>query len=165
MGGGTGERTLADLVPDRIWWAMAQLVVAFAVLIAWRARRFGGPVAEPQSVELPGSLLVRARGDLYRRTRSHRRAAQQLQADADRRLRRVVGLPLGGPLPVLEVAARLGVPAPEVERLLIQPADPQDADAVVALAAQLDELVRRADPSLPTDPRDASDFRRQGVSP
>jgi hypothetical protein len=138
-----GERTLTGLIPDRVWWALAQLGVAFALYVQWRARRFGRPVPEAQPVELPGSLLVRARGDLYRRSRSHRRAARDLQHHAGRRLRAGLGIPDDGPLPVGEVAARLGVEPERVTRLLVAPPAADRADDLTALTDELDDLLAR----------------------
>lgn len=146
VAGEGGSVTLADLVPDRVWWALAQLGVAFAVYVSWRARRFGRPVPEAQPVDLPGSLLVRARGELYRRSRSHERVAVALQRDADRRVRRLLGLPLEGPLPVPEVAARSGLPDDEVRRLLVQPPAVARTRDATRLAQQLDDLVERLTP-------------------
>lgn len=83
-----GSQTLADLVPSAAKWATWQLLVAFAVFVAWRATRFGRPVLEPQPVQLPGSLLVRATGELHRRSGGHSHAADRLRSHLDRRLRR-----------------------------------------------------------------------------
>lgn len=151
--GGSGTATLADLVPDRVWWAFGQLGVAFALYLLWRARRFGRPVSEPQVVALPGSLLVRARGDLYRRSRSHERVAAELRRDAERRIRRHLGLTPEAPLPVAELAARTGRPDHEVERLLVRPPPSRRARDVEALAVELDRLLE------PLEPRDALDAR------
>jgi hypothetical protein len=147
VAGATGDLTPLDLVPPQVWWALAQLAVAFGVYVAWRARRFGRPVPEAQPVELPGSLLVRARGDLYRRSRSHARAATQLRRRTEAVLRSRAGLPPAGPFPVAEVAARLGMPPAELEQALAPPGDrapgPRD---LTAYAAGLDALVDRLGP-------------------
>lgn len=147
-----GDRTLVDLIPERVWLAVAQLVVAFALYVAWRGRRFGRPVPDTSPVELPGSLLVQARGDLYRRNRARARVADELRCDVERQLRRRLGVPAGEPLPVDEVARRLGVPAPDVDRLLNRPV-PADSDgAVLGFAVALDELLRRLDPDASPTP-------------
>lgn len=145
-----GERDLLDLVPERVWWALGQLGVAFACFVAWRARRFGRPVEEPQPVELPGSLLVRARGELYRRGRSHGAVAARLQGEARRRVRDELGLPPDAPLPVARAASVLGAPPAEVERLLVAPppASGRTSD-LVAYAGDLDRLVAPLDPAHP----------------
>jgi hypothetical protein len=149
VAGEDGELTLADLVPRRVWWAIAQLAVAFAVYVLWRARRFGRPVVEPQLVALPGSLLVRARGDLYRRSRSHQLVAAELRRDVERRIRRHLDLPPGGPLPTDEVATRSGLSPSEVERLLTGPTTASRARDVNRLAEELDDLLERLDRETP----------------
>lgn len=81
-GGGTGgTETLADLIPQSVKLAIAQLGVGFALMVLWRARRLGAPVREPQLVRLPGSELVVAVGHLLHRTGSRRRAAELLRGD------------------------------------------------------------------------------------
>jgi hypothetical protein len=155
VAGESGDTTLADLVPGRVWWAIAQLGVAFAVYVLWRARRFGRPVPEPQPVALPGSLLVGARGDLYRRGRSHQRVAGDLRRDAEHRVRRQLRLGADGPLPVAEIAARSGLEPAEVERLLVAAPPSARPGDVIRLAADLDRLLDRLEPET-RDPRGAS---------
>lgn len=88
-----GERSLGDLIPTPVRWLGWQLVVAFGIYLFWRARRFGGVVLEPQLVEMPGSLLVRASGELGRRSKGHSQAAARLRRDLERRLRSEHRLP------------------------------------------------------------------------
>lgn len=83
-----GSRDLLDLVPSSAIWSAWQLIVALAIYLFWRARRFGDPVTEPQPVKLPGSLLVRATGELHRRGAGYAQASVDLRADLDRRVRR-----------------------------------------------------------------------------
>jgi hypothetical protein len=82
-----GSKDLIDLIAVPARWTGIQLLVAFGIYVIWRARRFGRPVAEPQPVELPGSLLVRAAGELQRRTAGHDRSDQVLRTDFERKLR------------------------------------------------------------------------------
>ncbi|MBW3601763.1 MAG: DUF4350 domain-containing protein, partial [Actinobacteria bacterium] len=90
---GAGDTTLADLLPRPVGLALAQLALAFAVVVAWRARRLGRPVSEPQAVELAGSALVVAVGNLLRRGRNAGHAARLLRADLRRSLGERLGLP------------------------------------------------------------------------
>ena len=73
---GGGERTLLDLVAPNVWAFLAQLLVAFLVLVLWRARRLGTPVAEPQPVAVAGSELVAAVGTLLDRSGSPQHAGR-----------------------------------------------------------------------------------------
>src|SRR6266581_6954843 len=73
-------------VAPRVRLAMWQLVVAFAVLVLWRARRLGRPVAEAQPVQIPGSELVVAVGNLLQRARGRGQAAGLLTDDLRRTL-------------------------------------------------------------------------------
>lgn len=88
---GRGTKTLADLVALRVRLALIQLAVAFVVVLAWRSRRLGRPVVEPQPVELAGSELVVAVGHLLQRARRRDRAAAILRHD----LRRTLAMRLG----------------------------------------------------------------------
>ena len=87
--GTAGRRTLGDLVSPRVraaWW---QLAIAFAVLALWRSRRLGRPVPERRPVELAGSELVVAVGELLHRTGNRARAAEVLRADLRRHCERL----------------------------------------------------------------------------
>ena len=99
-----GTRTLGDLVPSWAGWVAWQLVAAFALFVVWRIRRFGHPVPEPQPVELPASLLVRATGELRRRSGAVPEASDVLRRDLEQRLRRQ--LKVSPETPTVELAAR-----------------------------------------------------------
>lgn len=88
-----GQRTLGDLIHPRVVSALVQLGVAFLFLAAWRGRRLGRPVAEPQPVSLPASELVVAVGNLLQRSRNRDHAAKLLAADLRRTLCERLGLP------------------------------------------------------------------------
>ena len=104
----SGSRTLGDLIPSAAKWASAQLLVAFGLYVLWRAPRFGRPVAEPQPVELPGSLLVRATGELHRRSRGHAEASQALRNHVGRRVRKQLRASPELPMPDLVQVAAAG---------------------------------------------------------
>ena len=81
---GAGDDGLLDLIPDGVSRALLQLTIAFVLFAAWRARRLGRPVAEPQPVAVAGSELVAAVGNLLDRTRSPGHAARLLREDLHR---------------------------------------------------------------------------------
>jgi hypothetical protein len=102
-----GSKTLSDLIPTGAKWAAWELLAACVLFILWRARRFGQPVSEAQPVELPGSLLVRATGELRRRSGGHAEASCLLRADLEQRLRR--RLTVSPDVPVADVATQAAV--------------------------------------------------------
>ncbi|MCP4221946.1 MAG: DUF4350 domain-containing protein [Actinomycetia bacterium] len=132
-----GSKTLSDLIPTSARWTGIQLLVAFGLYVVWRSRRFGRPVAEPQPVELPGSLLVRAAAELQRRTGGHGRADQILRTDFDRQLRR--RLKVSPELPVDELISMIseatGHDRAIVARALIAPRANTRQDLIDLMAA------------------------------
>jgi len=135
------QPSLLDEIPVGVRFAFLQLIVVF-VLYAWaRGRRVGEPVSEPQPVDIDGSELVLAVGDLLARTKSPERSAAVLRTDVCRRLASRVGL-AGDADPHLvatTVAARTGGDADEIARLLAGPAPTTD-DGLIDLARRLDAL-------------------------
>lgn len=104
---GSGEDTLADLVAPGVKAALLQLAVAFVVYALWRARRLGQPIDEPQPVQIAGSELVGAVGELLQQTRSPDRAATVLRDDLRRGLCSLLGLAVDtSPDVVASVTAR-----------------------------------------------------------
>ena len=94
VGAAEGDRSLADLVPDSVREALAQLLIAFVVFALWKGRRLGRPVAEMQPVEIAGSELVVAVGNLMQKAGRPEAAASQLRDDLRRDLTTRLGLPL-----------------------------------------------------------------------
>lgn len=142
---GSGEDSLLDLVPVGVRLAVIQLGVAFLALALWRGRRLGPPVVEPQPVELPGSELVVAVGNLYQHAAARRRAAEALRADLRRALAERLGLPttLRDEAVADAVALRLGdrVDRDRVLAALAGPAPGDDA-GLVRLSQELSALRR-----------------------
>ena len=104
---GGGRRTLWGLVSDRVKGGLWQLGVGFLVVVLWRARRLGRPVVESQPVELAGSELVVAVGNLMQVAKRRDHAAALLRAELRTDLTRRLGLPPdAAPDVVAEVAAR-----------------------------------------------------------
>jgi hypothetical protein len=140
-GGGTAG--LGDLIAPRVRLALWQLVVAFVLLALWRARRLGRPVAEPQPVQLPGSELVAAVGNLLQRAKGRGQAAGLLTDDLRRSLAERLGLPPSAPADQVAdaVAARTAVPRERVLRTLTQ-TTPGDEAELVALSQTIDTVRR-----------------------
>ena len=136
-----GDRSLAQLVPRRVWMVLAQLALAFLALAWWRSRRLGEPVVEADVVALPGSELVVAAGALAARAGHTDRTADVLRNDARRSLAERVGVDAATPIDVLDrlVCARTGSPSGTVGALLDGPR-PGDEAALVELATRLDRL-------------------------
>lgn len=87
-----GTQDPLSLLPLPVKLALAQLVGALLLYLWWRGRRFGRPPLEPLPVEIAGSELVVAVGDLMRRRSARQRAAGELRADTRRQLCRSLGL-------------------------------------------------------------------------
>lgn len=144
---GEGDRGLVDLIGRRWRLAGAQLVVAFGVLVLWRARRLGRPVLEPQPVPLAGSELVVAVGELLQRAKGREQAASVLRDDLRRWLAERLGLPPATPAEVVAEAVAAsagsgGVAADEVLGVLAA-GPPADEDGLVALAHAVESVRRR----------------------
>ncbi|MBP2706022.1 DUF4350 domain-containing protein [Microbispora sp. RL4-1S] len=139
-----GDRTLSDLIPDAVPWAVAQLVVAVAVVALWRGRRLGPVVVERLPVVVRAAETVEGRGRLYRARQARDRAALALRAATAERLRTRLGLARGAPPEEVAAAAaaRIGADPAHVRETLCGPVPPDDA-ALVALAGHLDTLERQ----------------------
>jgi Domain of unknown function (DUF4350) len=140
----TGEqRSLYDLVPDAVWWALVQLVVAVVLLALWRARRLGALVPEPLPVVVRATETIEGRGRLYRRSGARAKAAGGLRSATLGRLLPALGLPRASDAVTVaeSVAARSRLTSVEVGTLLYGAA-PADDGALVRLADHLDDLER-----------------------
>jgi Domain of unknown function (DUF4350) len=138
---GGGHRSLVDLIPGRVEGALAQIAVALVVVALWRGRRLGRPVIERQPVELPGSELVVAVGNLLHQGHRIDQAAAILRADLARTLADRVGVPARARLDVLAdaTAARTGVDRALVLATLAGP-PPGDEAALIGLAQAADHI-------------------------
>lgn len=92
-----GTMSPIELMPVGVKLGIVQLLAAFAIYAWWRARRLGAVMVEPMPVEIAGSELVVAVGDLLRRKGSPQRAADVLRSDARRELARRLGVPPDAP--------------------------------------------------------------------
>jgi hypothetical protein len=132
---------LVDLVPGRVEGALAQVAVALVVLAMWRGRRLGRPVIERQPVELPGSELVVAVGNLLHQGHRIDQATAILRADLARRLADRLGVPATARPDVLAdaTAARTGLD----RRLILATLaglPPADEAGLIALAQAADGI-------------------------
>jgi hypothetical protein len=116
----TGTQDPLTLLPLPVKLALAQLLGAFVLYLWWRTRRLGPPVAEQLPVEIAGSELVAAVGDLLRRRGNPQRAAATVRDDTRRLLCQRLGLgPGAAPAALVEiVAARTGREPAAVAALL-----------------------------------------------
>ncbi|GAA3753992.1 DUF4350 domain-containing protein [Plantactinospora mayteni] len=146
---------LWDAFPPWFWALLAQLALALLLVVLWRARRLGPPVAEPLPVTVPSAETVLGRGRLYQRARAYGPAAETLRAAALHRLTQSRGVPpdAGPDELAAAVAARTGRGAAEVHDLLYGPA-PETNQELLDLARALDDLAAASGTSLGTSPPD-----------
>lgn len=123
------RRSVTDLLPPRLKWAVLQLAIAVVAVALWRGRRFGRLVPERLPVVVRQSETVLGRARLYRRSRSSGRAAEALREGARDRLSRRLGFGPGQHRSALveSVAARTGRSAADVDALLYGAAPPSSA--------------------------------------
>ncbi|MGI5145303.1 DUF4350 domain-containing protein [Plantactinospora sp. CA-294935] len=145
---------LWDAFPPWFWALLAQLALALLLVVLWRARRLGPPVAEPLPVTVPAAETVLGRGRLYQRARAYGPAAETLRAAALHRLTQSRGVPSdAGPDELAAaVAARTGRGAAEVHDLLHGPA-PETNQELLDLARALDDLAASPGTAPPVQPR------------
>lgn len=142
---GEGRKGLGALVAPQVKLALAQLVAAFVVVTLARGRRLGQPEIERQPVELAGSELAEAVGQLLARSRGRgrARAAEVLRAELRRTVSERVGLPPDTAAGVVAevVAGRTAMSAAEVEQALVGPA-PNNEESLVRLAQAIEGIRR-----------------------
>ena len=138
---GGGRKELRDLVSRRVKDGLWQLLLAFAVFALWKARRLGRPVLEPQPVQIAGSELVVAVGNLLQQGRRREAAAAMLQSSLRRTMSERLGVPADAPADVFAAAAsaRTGV-EPSVVDAALSPVPPNDDAALVRLAQAVETL-------------------------
>jgi hypothetical protein len=137
------EQSFYSLVPDGVWWGLAQALIAVLLLMFWRARRLGPVVAEHLPVVVRAAETVEGRARLYRRARARDKAADSLRAGALRRLVPLLGLPRHArPAEVVDAVAARTRRTPPDPAALLYGAAPADDAALVRLANDLDALDR-----------------------
>lgn len=125
---GGGDAGLVDLVGTPVRAGLAQLLVAFVVVVAWRSRRLGRPVEEPQPVHIEGSELTRALGRLLAANRRPDRAAAILRDRARRDLSAPLGIDLDASVATVTAAIATGTELTddEIHRAVAGPVDGDD---------------------------------------
>ena len=77
---GTGDATLAELVPNWVWAGLVQLAVAVAFYALWRAIRLGPPIEEADEIGYDAAELVEAAGGFSAHTGDDAWALQVVRA-------------------------------------------------------------------------------------
>ncbi|WP_040793840.1 DUF4129 domain-containing protein [Nocardia higoensis] len=133
-----GLDSIFDRFPAPLAFGGLQLLIAFALLIWWRARRRGALVREPRPVEVAANELLAGQAALYRRAGDHDYLAAKLRAATLRRIRPGLGAAAGADQDglVRAIAARTGLDPGLVYAALYAPVP--DASALRVVAAQLD---------------------------
>jgi len=138
--GSSGPSNPLRLLPSGIQVALLVTVVAF-VFYAWgRSRRLGRVVRERAPVEIAGSELVEAVGDLLRRKGSPDRAAVVLRSEFRRRMGVAAGLGIAPSDDVLLswLTRHSSVDPAQLHATLSGPI--ASSDALVALARRIDSI-------------------------
>jgi hypothetical protein len=135
------HKSIVQLLPDRLLWALLQLLVCVVVIGLWRARRLGAVVVEPLPVVVRAAETVEGRARLLRAARARGTAAAALRAATTARLRDLFGLGIDAAAAALVegAARRTGRAGTDIDALLYG-ADPPDDAALVRLADDLDRL-------------------------
>ncbi|MDQ1706139.1 MAG: hypothetical protein QOF18_2505 [Frankiaceae bacterium] len=135
------HKSIVELLPARLLWALLQLLVCVVVVGLWRARRLGAVVVEPLPVVVRAAETVEGRARLLRAARARGTAATALRAATTARLRDLFGLGTDATAAALVegVARRTGRAGADIDGLLYG-ADPPDDAALVRLADDLDRL-------------------------
>ncbi|MFI7212093.1 DUF4350 domain-containing protein [Micromonospora maritima] len=133
--------------PQWFWAILVQLAVAGLLVVLWRARRLGPPVAEPLPVTVRSAETVRGRARLYRRAGARDTVAATLRRAALDRILPRLNLPPDTPDD--EVAARIAAAAgadPGHVTDLLYGSEPGDDRELLALSRDLDTLARTLAP-------------------
>lgn len=140
---GGGHKGLLSLVSPRVYEALWGIAIAFVILVLWRARRLGKPVSETLPVELPGSGLVEATGNLLQEAGHREYAASVLRRDLKRLITDRFGAdPRLSARDAAEVASlRTGLPLERFEEVLGGPVPSGDRE-LLALAGEIEEARR-----------------------
>ncbi|NEE02476.1 DUF4350 domain-containing protein [Phytoactinopolyspora halotolerans] len=135
------QRSMADLMPDWVVPALAQLAIAAVVAAWWRSRRLGPVVTEPLPVVVRAAEATEGRARLYRRGRARAHAAAMLRDAAVRRLRRRLGLPAGAPVStVVDAVSTRSALSTDALTEILNGSAPTDDAGLVRLADSLDAL-------------------------
>jgi hypothetical protein len=136
IGGGLGR-----IITFGVGLAVLQLGVALVVYALARGRRLGRVVAEPQPVQIAGSELVDAVGNLMLQMKQPNNASGILRADLRRELCTRIGLPPGASPQLIAdtVAAQTPIDRESVLRAVEDRPVANDAE-LIELANQIDTV-------------------------
>ncbi|HVM09191.1 MAG TPA: DUF4350 domain-containing protein [Acidimicrobiales bacterium] len=139
---GSGDEGVLGLVPRSVRSGLWQFAVAFVALALWRGRRVGAPVVESQPVDIPGSELVVATGNLMQHGGQRDAAADMLRMQLRRELAFRFGLPADAPVErVASAVAATGVDAGRIAAAL-ERRPVRDDRELLAVAAAIESLRR-----------------------
>ncbi|MGN9783662.1 DUF4350 domain-containing protein [Nonomuraea sp. ZG12] len=141
---GRAGRSVYDLMPAWIPWAVLMACLTVVLVAFWRGRRLGPVVVERLPVVVRAAETVEGRGQLYRARRARARAADSLRAGTIDRLTPRLGLYSGADRHqiVTALAVRTGEDQQQVGGALYGP-PPADDAGLVALAGYLDFIERK----------------------
>ena len=116
---GVGQRSPLSLIGSNVRWFGWQLVVVTLVGVLWALRRFGKVVGEPDVVELPGSLSVRATAELHRRSNTPDRSLGTIRRALYSKVRSEYRLPaeVDGELAANTISQHAGIPLEDATAL------------------------------------------------
>jgi hypothetical protein len=135
-----------EALPSAARVGLVQVLVAAALFAVARGRRLGRPVIEQPLAPIRAGELVRATGRLYRSARAAGFAGDLLRRRASARLQRRLGVsPAAGSEPLVRaVASSRGEPEERARAALAGP-EPVNDEELMALANELDEILRRTE--------------------
>ncbi|NUO99886.1 MAG: DUF4350 domain-containing protein [Nonomuraea sp.] len=141
---GSRGKSMYELMPESIPWAILMTCLTVALVAFWRGRRLGPVVAEKLPVIVRAAETVEGRGRLYRARRARQRAAESLRAGTIDRLTPRLGLASGAGTHelVAALAGRVREDPQMVGAALYGP-PPTDDAGLVALAGYLDSIERQ----------------------
>ncbi|MEV0078817.1 DUF4129 domain-containing protein [Nocardia neocaledoniensis] len=134
---GPGKDSIFSSQPAWLAFGGLQFLIAFAVLVWWRARRRGALVGEPRPVEVAANELLAGQAGLYRRSGDVAHVARTLRTATLRRVRPRLGVrDLTDDQLVTTAAVRLGVPPERIGAILFGPVE--DENTLYDVAAHLE---------------------------
>jgi hypothetical protein len=135
-----------EALPTAARVGLIQVLLAGALFAVARGRRLGRPVFEEPLAPIPAGELVRATGRLYRSARAAGFAGDLLRRRASARLQRRLGVsPAAGAEPLVRAVAASRGEQEERARAALAGPEPVNDEELMALAKELDELVRRTE--------------------
>ncbi|MGW2152345.1 DUF4350 domain-containing protein [Nonomuraea sp. NPDC001699] len=141
---GSEGKSMYDLMPPSIPWALLMACLTVVLIAFWRGRRLGPVVTEKLPVIVRAAETVEGRGRLYRARKARQRAADSLRAGTIDRLTPRLGLAQGaGPHELVAALAARIADDPRVVGAALYGPPPADDAGLVALAGYLDSIERQ----------------------